>query len=158
MNPWIIATGLGYFAYKAAQNPKNSCPPATGDIKLNTDNRQKAIDFFAYGPPNPSLPSKWYWKKLASRWNKKPTQEQIDETKTMLCGNCGVFDVSPAMLKCMPRSYAPDAYEEAAMQSGAVLGYCWAHNFKCASTRTCATWVQGPAINKNARSPMNKKG
>lgn len=156
MNPWIIATGLGYFAYKAAQNPKNSCPPATGDIKLNTDNRQKAIDYFAYGPPNPSLPSKWYWKKLASRWNKKPTQEQIDETKTMLCGNCGVFDVSPAMLKCMPRSYAPDAYEEAAMQSGAVLGYCWAHNFKCASTRTCATWVQGPAINKNARSPMTR--
>jgi len=154
MKPWMLA-GLGYLAYKAAKNPA-ACPPATQDIALNTENRQKAIDKYDYGPPNPSLPSKWFWKKLASRWNKNPTAEQIAETKTMLCGNCGVFDVSPVMRKCMPRTYELDAYEAAAMQSGAVLGYCWAHQFKCASTRTCATWVQGPAISSNARSPMTR--
>lgn len=142
----------------AGSMARSNCPPATQDIRLNTEHRDRAIQMFDYGPPNPALPSDWFWRKLASRWSKKPTREQIDETKTMRCGNCGVFDVSPAMKACMPRGYAPDAYEEAAMKSGAVLGYCWAHNFKCASTRTCATWVQGPAISTDERSPMNKAG
>ena len=133
-----------------------ACPASTQDIALNTQNRDRAIRMFDYGPPNPALPSNWFWKKIASRWSKNPSAEQIAETKTMRCGNCGVFDVSPGMQACMPRSYAPDAYEASAMASGAVLGYCWAHNFKCASTRTCATWVQGPAISTNERSPMNR--
>lgn len=133
-----------------------ACPAPTQDIALNTANRDRAIRMFDYGPPNPALPSAWFWKKIASRWSKNPTAEQIEETKTMRCGNCGVFDVSPGMKACMPRTYAPDAYEAAAMASGAVLGYCWAHNFKCASTRTCATWVQGPAISTDVRSPLLK--
>jgi len=133
-----------------------ACPAPTQDIALNTSNRDRAIRMFDYGPPNPAQPSNWFWKKIASRWSQNPSAEQIAETKTMRCGNCGVFDVSPGMKACMPRSYAPDAYEAAAMASGAVLGYCWAHNFKCASTRTCATWVQGPAISTNERSPMNR--
>ena len=151
MNPYLPLRRRGSRATVGA-----ACPPATQDIALNTTNRDRAIQMFDYGPPNPAQPSNWFWKKIASRWSKNPSAEQIAETKTMRCGNCGVFDVSPAMKACMPRSYAPDAYEAAAMASGAVLGYCWAHNFKCASTRTCATWVQGPAISSNARSPMNK--
>ena len=132
------------------------CPPATQDIALNTKNRDRAIQMFDYGPPNPAQPSEWFWKKLAKRWSREVTPEQLSEVKSMRCGNCGVFDVSPAMRACMPRTYATDAYDAAAMTSGAVLGYCWAHGFKCASTRTCATWVQGPAISEDARSPMSK--
>ena len=131
------------------------CPEPTRNIELNTKNRDRAIRMFDYGPPNPSQPSEWFWKKLAKRWSVNPGPEQIKEVKSMRCGNCGVFDVSPAMKACMPRTYEPDAYEAAAMASGAVLGYCWAHSFKCASTRTCATWVQGPAISSDARSPMS---
>jgi hypothetical protein len=132
------------------------CPPATKDIELNTKNRDRAIQKFDYGPPNPAMPSESFWVKLASRWNKNPSPDQIKEAKSMRCGNCGVFDVSPSMKLCMPRTYRPDAYEEAAMKGGAVLGFCWAHNFKCASTRTCATWVQGPAITQNERSPLSR--
>ena len=152
MNPYLPL--LRRRGSRAKAGP--ACPAPTQDIALNTSNRDRAIRMFDYGPPNPAQPSNWFWKKIASRWSKNPSAEQIAETKTMRCGNCGVFDVSPTMKACMPRSYAPDAYEAAAMASGAVLGYCWAHNFKCASTRTCATWVQGPAISSNARSPMNK--
>ena len=140
----------------SAKSATAVCPPATQDIALNTKNRDRTIRMFDYGPPNPAQPSNWFWKKIASRWSQNPSAEQIEETKTMRCGNCGVFDVSPRMRACMPRGYQPDAYEVAAMTSGAVLGYCWAHNFKCASTRTCATWVQGPAISTDARSPMSK--
>lgn len=142
----------------SAKAGASACPPATQDIALNTKNRDRAIRMFDYGPPNPAAPAKWFWRKIAMRWTggKEPTEEQLEEQKTMRCGNCGVFDVSPKMRACMPRGYEPDAYEAAAMASGAVLGFCWAHNFKCASTRTCATWVQGPAISTDARSPMSK--
>ena len=27
------------------------------------------------------------------------------------------------------------------------LGYCWMHNFKCHSARTCYTWAKGGPIN-----------
>lgn len=150
-----VAAALGV-AYLLMEDEKGGCPPATKDIELNTKNRDQAIQKFDYGPPNPAQPSESFWMKLASRWSKSPTPAQIEEAKSMRCGNCGVFDVSPSMKACMPRTYAQDAYEEAAMKSGAVLGYCWAHNFKCASTRTCATWVQGPAISEDGRSPMNR--
>ena len=150
MNPYLPL--LRRRGSRAKAGP--ACPAPTQDIALNTSNRDRAIRMFDYGPPNPAQPSNWFWKKIASRWSKNPSAEQIAETKTMRCGNCGVFDVSPTMKACMPRSYAPDAYEAAAMASGAVLGYCWAHSFKCASTRTCATWVQGPAISTDERSPL----
>jgi hypothetical protein len=153
INPYTLRRRRG-----SAKSAGAACPPATQDIALNTKNRDRAIRMFDYGPPNPALPSVWFWKKIAMRWTggKAPSQEQMDEQKTMRCGNCGVFDVSPRMRACMPRDYQPDAYEAAAMTAGSVLGYCWAHNFKCASTRTCATWVQGPAISTDARSPLSK--
>ena len=136
-----------------------TCPAPTRDILLNTTNRDRAIKVFDYGPPNPALPSRWFWERLASRWTprgQKPTAEQIREAQSMRCGNCGVFDVSPSMLRCMPRDYPMDAYDLASLTSGAVLGYCWAHNFKCASTRTCATWVQGGPIRDDRYSPLSR--
>ena len=29
------------------------------------------------------------------------------------------------------------------------LGYCWMHNFKCHSARTCYTWAKGGPINED---------
>jgi hypothetical protein len=135
------------------------CPLPTRNIAVNTANRDRAIKAFDYGPPNPALPSRWFWRRLTLRWTpagQEPTEEQIAEAKSMRCGNCGVFDVSPMMLRCMPRDYPKDAYDKAAISSGAVLGYCWAHNFKCASTRTCATWVQGGPIREDRFSPLSR--
>ena len=134
------------------------CPEATRDIAVNTRNRQIAIDKFMYGPFNPALPSEDYWRKLASVWSrgKPPTAKQIQETKRARCGNCGVFDISPGMRKCLPPIDTADDYDSFAVETDAVLGYCWAHHFKCASTRTCKTWVSGGPIRSDARSPLRK--
>ena len=122
------------------------CPPATQDLVINTRNRQFAIDKYLYGPPNPAQPSRYYWKKLASKiWNmpiKRVTPVQLTDIKSMRCGNCVAFDISPRMERCMlgPVTYAGK------------LGYCWMHNFKCASLRTCATWAGGGPIVDDAVS------
>ena len=112
------------------------CPRATQDLALNTRNRQLAIDKYDYGPLNPQEPSRAYWRKLASRWNKNPTPENIKEAKSARCGNCVAFDISPRMERCMP---GPVTF-------AGKLGYCWMHDFKCASLRTCATWAGGGPI------------
>ena len=39
------------------------CPPATQDIDLNLENRQKAIDEYGYGPADPSQKNEKFWKK-----------------------------------------------------------------------------------------------
>lgn len=112
------------------------CPRATKDLALNTRNRQLTIDKYDYGPLNPQRPSLKYWKKLAGRWNKKVTWQDIQEAKSARCGNCVAFDVSPRMERCMPGP----------VSAAGKLGYCWMHDFKCASLRTCATWAGGGPI------------
>ena len=117
------------------------CPPATQDIRLNLRNRQAAINAAMYGPANPGLPNTEYWKRLADRWGIKPS-----EAKTMLCGNCGFFDVKPQTLACIAKgigSQGIDPYDTI-VQSG--LGYCRAFQFKCAAKRTCSAWVTGGPI------------
>jgi hypothetical protein len=133
------------------------CPEATQNIAVNTRNRQIAIDRYDYGPLNPAQPSLSFWRRLAARWSKgEPTAAEIREAQSARCGNCGVFDVSPGMQRCMPPINLADDYDRAALESKAVLGYCWAHHFKCASTRTCATWITGGPIRDDARSPLRK--
>ena len=118
------------------------CPRATQDLALNTRNRQLAIDKYDYGPLNPQKPSKKFWYKLASRWNKKPTWQDIQEAKSARCGNCVAFDISPRMERCMPGP----------VSAAGKLGFCWMHDFKCASLRTCATWAGGGPITADAVS------
>ena len=48
---------------------KATCPPATQDITLNLENRQKAIDEYGYGPMNPAMPNRKFWMKKADEWN-----------------------------------------------------------------------------------------
>ena len=122
---------------------KTGCPVATQDIHVNLKNRQHAIDEYYYGPANPDKPGS-YWKDAAKRW-------KIDEitAKTMKCGNCAAFDISPRMLDCMPGEV-----EDAEGR----LGYCWMHHFKCHSARTCYTWAAGGPIttDETSRSWANK--
>lgn len=115
------------------------CPLPTQDLKLNTENRNKAIqaDHIQYGPLNIDEPGD-YFKKIADFWN---TTEKA--AKTSLCGNCAAFDISPRMKDCMPG--------ETSDQHGE-LGYCWMHHFKCHSARTCRTWAKGGPIKTNEKS------
>ena len=159
----LLTTGLAFVGAYAVLNRLgvvggSRCPEATRNIGVNTRNRQIAIDRFMYGPLNPALPSENYWRKLASVWSRgsRVTDVEIREAQSARCGNCGVFDVSPGMQKCLPPIDTADDYDSFAVQSDAVLGYCWAHHFKCASTRTCKTWVSGGPIKLDARSPLRK--
>jgi len=114
-----------------------SCPRPTQDLKLNTQNRNKAIqaEHIQYGPLN--LTDEGYWARLAKHWN---TTTKV--AKNSKCGNCAAFDVSPRMQKCMPGM----------VQEDGVLGYCHMHHFKCHSARTCYTWAAGGPITKDAIS------
>ena len=40
-----------------------SCPKPITDLKLNTENRNKAIKEFGYGAANPKLENKEFWQK-----------------------------------------------------------------------------------------------
>jgi hypothetical protein len=131
------------------------CPYPTQNIGLNTKNRNYAAKNFMYGPLNPAAPNDDYWQALAEVFKPKgvkPTQEDIAAAKKALCGNCGVFDISPRMQKCLPPLTDADEYDKYALASGSVLGYCWVHHFKCASKRTCETWVVGGPIRDDERS------
>ncbi len=115
------------------------CPPATQDLKLNTKNRNAAIqaDHIKYGPLNVDEPGD-YWEKVAAHWD-----TTTEAAKKSLCSNCVAFDISPRMLECIPG--------ETTDKDGD-LGYCWMHHFKCHSARACYTWAKGGAIVKNEMS------
>ena len=110
------------------------CPPATKDVKLNTQNRDITTKDFNYGPQDVDNPGD-YWEKVAKRWN-----TEVENVNKSLCGNCVAFDISPRMLECMPG--------EVSDESGH-LGYCWMHHFKCHSARSCQTWAAGGPIDEN---------
>lgn len=137
---WLIVIGtylLGRLpssssAFAGKTSAQSPCPAATQDLKLNTRNRQRAIDepWIRYGPLN--LSDKGYWTMVAERWNTTPAV-----AKKSRCANCVAFDISPRMQGCMPG--------EVQDKEGR-LGYCWMHAFKCHSARTCLTWAAGGPI------------
>ncbi len=135
----VAALGAAVHFFSKRGSANTPCPEPTRDIELNTNNRQLAIDKYDYGPPNPGKPSLAFWKKLAKRWKRKPTKQAIKEVKSMRCGNCVAFDVAPRMEACMPGP----------VSKAGKLGYCWMHDFKCASLRTCATWAGGGPITED---------
>ena len=135
----VAALGAAVHFFNKRGSANTPCPEPTRDIELNTNNRQLAIDKYDYGPPNPGKPSLAFWKKLAKRGKRKPTKQAIKEVKSMRCGNCVAFDVAPRMEACMPGP----------VSKAGKLGYCWMHDFKCASLRTCATWAGGGPITED---------
>ena len=110
------------------------CPPATQDVALNTENRERAIEMFNYGPLNVDEPGD-YWENIAEYWD--TTEEAARQSR---CANCVAFDISPRMKECMPGETSDDDGE---------LGYCWMHHFKCHSARSCITWAKGGPIATN---------
>ena len=121
---------------------KLSCPLPTQDLMLNTKNRDAAVKNpnIRYGPLN--LNDEDYWEDYAKKWN---TTAEV--AKKSNCSNCIAFDISPRMDDCMP-GVASDGEGE--------LGYCWMHDFKCHSARTCFTWAKGGPIDDDATSKENQ--
>lgn len=121
------------------------CPIATQDVKLNLKNRNWAFKNVGYGPANPDYEDTEFWSERAKEWN---TTE--DEAKSMRCGNCAAFIVTPEMETCivegMGSGTGGDEYE--AIADAAKLGYCELFEFKCAADRTCSAWLVGGPIKK----------
>jgi hypothetical protein len=125
----------------------DSCPPATQDIVLNIDNRQKAIDNVGYGPLNPDEANTDFWQDKADRWN-----IESSEARGSVCGNCVFFDRRPKTLDCIETGLSDGGSgEQSAWDSieQAELGYCTALDFKCAASRTCNAWAAGGPITED---------
>lgn len=117
------------------------CPPATQDIELNLENRQKAIKEYGYGPPDPNQPNKKFWDKKADMWQ----VDDISEVKSMRCGNCAAFDLTKHTQVCIAKGIGNEDDPWSTINAG-VLGYCKFIKFKCAAKRTCDAWVEGGPI------------
>jgi hypothetical protein len=120
------------------------CPPATQDIAINLENRQKAIDTAGYGPLNPAEPNEEFWQDKADRWKIEP-----EAAKGSTCGNCVMFIQTTKMKQCIADGLTPGDENEQnswdAIDAGD-LGYCEAFDFKCAAARTCNAWVAGGPV------------
>jgi capsid protein len=121
----------------------DQCPVETQDIKANLENRQKAVNVAHYGPANPQLPNADYWTAKAAQF-----KTSIDEAKTMRCGNCAAFNVSPRIKDCINKGIGADASE---VEQAGELGYCEFFDFKCAGKRTCDAWVVGGPIKSESK-------
>ena len=126
-------------AFSSYEKKDFDCPEETGNLELNTKNRNDAIkaEHIQYGPMNPA--DEKYWDRAAAHWNTTP-----EVAKQSRCGNCAAFDVSPQMKKCLPGPVS-----EGTEESEGQLGYCWMHHFKCHSARVCYTWAAGGPISKD---------
>jgi len=125
-----------------------ACPVATGDVSVNLENRQKAIDKANYGPMNPNEPNAGYWREISKVWRNSP-----DQAKKSRCGNCAAFIQTTKMMDCIESGLATgdsemDAWE--VIEAGD-LGYCEIWDFKCASKRTCTAWVTGGPITDDSK-------
>ena len=148
LKPTTVLLGLGAFYLLKEQFSGPSCPKATKNLKVNTQNRDIAIadPDIQYGPLN--LSDTAYWKRLAKKWN---TTAAV--AKNSRCANCIAFDISPRMIDCIAAGQPSKRIEDAE----GYLGYCWMHNFKCHSARSCYTWAGGGPIDQNSESYVWEK-
>jgi hypothetical protein len=131
---------------------ESTCPIATVDVAVNTENRNIAIKERGYGPMNPSEPNPKFWKGIAELWGMS-----VAEAKSSRCGNCAAFIQTPKMLACIQNNLGltEDYSEEAASEreenqsqtlQAADLVYCLLFAFKCAADRVCRAWLYGGPI------------
>jgi hypothetical protein len=127
---------------------EKGCPTATHDIDVNLKNRQKAIDDYHYGPANPDR-AEDYWSKSS-----KIFKVSVATARTMLCGNCGAFDVSDSMRECIASGIQGDetGVDANASINLADLGYCNFLHFKSAGTRSCKAWITGGPITEKDKN------
>ena len=113
--------------------------------KENDKNTKNAIKNFSLGAPNPSLPNKSYWDKMAKMWRITP-----DQAKRRRCGNCEYYENTPDMLEAMEaiplNQY--DLYDGQAQR-----GYCHKLEFICHNSRTCSVWEE-----KDYEKPEDEMG
>ncbi len=128
---------------KITKRKKNKCPPATQNIELNLENRQKAIEEYGYGPANPNKPNEKFWDKKMDMWQ----VDNAEEVMSMRCGNCAAFDITENMQSCIAKGIGTEADPWSTIDAG-TLGYCKFLKFKCAAKRTCDAWVEGGPITK----------
>ena len=119
------------------------CPPATQDIEINLENRNKAIKDQRYGPPDPSKPNKKFWDAKMEMWY----VDSEEDLKGMVCGTCAAFNLKRKMQQCIAKGIGrePAADPWATIKAGRG-GYCQFLRFKCAAKRTCDAWVSGGPI------------
>jgi hypothetical protein len=122
----------------------SKCPPATQNIELNLQNRQKAINEDGYGPLNPNKPNEKFWQAKADMWK----LDSVEEAKSSRCGNCAAFDQTTKTLDCIAKGIGNDQGSEDPFDviEAGKLGYCRFLKFKCAAARTCDAWVVGGPI------------
>ena len=118
-----------------------ACPKATLDVAFNLKNRLKCIKIAMYGPANPRLANNDYWGRIAKLWG-----TSLDTAKTMRCGNCAAFDITPRTIDCIKLGIGRDGIDPQDTVVAAELGYCRMFQFKCAASRTCSAWVVGGPI------------
>jgi hypothetical protein len=137
--PYVVAAYVDEEGADSKELAEMECPPPTQDVKLNTQNRNAAIqaDHIQYGPLNVDEPA-GYWDDIAEFWG--TSTEAAKESK---CANCVAFDISDRMDDCMPGSTSDDDGR---------LGYCHMHKFKCHSARSCRTWAKGGPIEDDETS------
>jgi len=128
---------------KSQEKNGEACPVATGDVEVNLENRQKAIDKANYGPMNPNEANMDYWREISKTWRNSP-----DQAKKSRCGNCAAFIQTPKMLACIESGLEMNGTEMDAWEviDAGDLGYCEVFDFKCASKRTCEAWIAGGPI------------
>ena len=93
----------------------SSCPVATQDAEVNEVNKVQAIDEANYRDP----------------------ADDGGFKLTDICGNCGAYNQTEDMLKCI----GDDSGD---------LGYCQIHKFMCKADHTCDDWVTGWPITADA--------
>ena len=130
----------------------DACPVATGDVAVNLENREKAIEKANYGPMNPNEANMDYWREISKAWRNSPAQ-----AKKSRCGNCAAFIQTPKMLACIESGLESNGEEMDAWEviEAGDLGYCEMFDFKCASKRTCEAWISGGPITEE--SEMDKE-
>jgi len=126
--------------------PVVPCPPATQNVATNLLNRSKAIRVAGYGPANPAMPNPEFWRGKAAEWGTTPAT-----ARTMRCGNCAAFNVSPRMKTCIARGAGDEGQNPWDFVDAGELGYCMAFHFKCAAARTCSAWVVGGPVRTERR-------
>jgi hypothetical protein len=127
----------------------SKCPPATQNIELNLQNRQKAINEYGYGPLNPNESNNKFCLTKVDMWK----LDSVEEAKSSRCGNCAAFDITTKTLDCIAKGIGNDQGSENPFDviKAGKLGYCRFLKFKCAAARTCDAWVVGGPITDNKK-------
>jgi hypothetical protein len=118
----------------------SSCPIPTKDQTVNMENRQKAIDEFAYGPENIAETNDEFWNNKKAKFMTKTTEL----AKAKKCGNCAAFTIKTAILACLDKGIDQTMDENDTWDADKEnRGYCDFLDFKCHAQRTCDSWVEG---------------